>query len=344
MDLGETDTSTSTEPCTVLQTSEMFMPAPMTRMKIKITGRGKALSSLRDMSRPMSTAVVGPMTFDELSELYRVEMKSASLTQPRKDLFKAMANLLTSLRQEYDRQMSIDPDSVMTEGAEQRRKKAERLSKDIVVLRTRKIATMAIRGAEGARNTLECLTDEERVYYDSMLDLTKRQLSEVDRLRGKRVTVPTHIDEPPVRVAEPVPVPEPEPVPEPVQEPMPEIHDDFPPEEPFNEEFDEPFDVPEEPMPDEPAPVAEPEPEPIPEPEPVAEPMPEPVPEPIHEPEQIEDSTLSPTLIRILEDLPEFAGPDRDYKLSKEDLVMLPKVLADVLINTGKATAVAPTP
>ena len=68
------------------------------------------------------SAAVGPMTFDELSELYRVEMKSASLTQPRKDLFRAMANLLLTLRKEYDRQMSLDPDSVMTEGAEQRRK------------------------------------------------------------------------------------------------------------------------------------------------------------------------------------------------------------------------------
>lgn len=278
----------------------------------------------------MSTAVVGPMTFDELSELYRVEMKSASLTQPRKDLFKAMANLLTSLRQEYDRQMSLDPDSVMAEGAEQRRKKAERLSKDIVVLRTRKIATMAIRGAEGARNTLECLTDEEREYYESVLDLTKRQLSEVDRLRGKRTTVPTRIDEPPVRDAEPVPeqpVPEPEPMPEPV----PDVHDDFPPEEPFNEAFDEPFD---ESVPEEPGPV----------PQPAPEPVPEPAREQTVEPDPEEDATLSPTLIRVLEDLPEFAGPDRDYKLSKEDLVVLPKVLAEVLINTGKATAVAPTP
>ena len=59
------------------------------------------------MAFPMSPAV-DPMTFDELSELYRVEMKSASLSQPRKDLYRAMANLLTSLRQEYDRQI-IEP-------------------------------------------------------------------------------------------------------------------------------------------------------------------------------------------------------------------------------------------
>ena len=44
------------------------------------------------------------------------------------------------------------------------------------------------------------------------------------------------------------------------------------------------------------------------------------------------------------EDLPEFAGPRRDYKLFKEDVVTLPRVLAEVLINADKAYAVRPTP
>ena len=103
-----------------------------------------------------------PMSFDELSELYRVEMKSSAITQVRKDLFRAMANLLTSLRLEYDRQMALDPESVMCEGAEQRRKKAERLAKDVVHIRTQKICQMAIRGAMGGRNTVDMLTEEEK--------------------------------------------------------------------------------------------------------------------------------------------------------------------------------------
>lgn len=280
----------------------------------------------------MSTTV-GPMTFDELSELYRVEMKSASITEPRKDLFRAMANLLTSLRQEYDRQMSVDPDSVMAEGAEQRRKKAERICKDVMVLRTRKIAAMAIRGAEGARNALDCLTDEEREYYEGMLDLTKRQLAEVDRLRGRRTTVPTRIDEPPKIEEKPV-------APEPParMDPAPAVADPVIPGEEmdaFDDNFEEPFDVPEE---DQSAVPVETEnhPEEI-----VAEPPADPVP-PVEAGK--EESDLSPVLIRVVEDLPEFAGPDRDYKLSKEDIVTLPKVLADVLMNTGKAVAIRPTP
>ncbi len=281
----------------------------------------------------MSTAV-GPMTFDELSELYRVEMKSASITEPRKDLFRAMANLLTTLRQEYDRQMSVDPDSVMAEGAEQRRKKAERICKDVMVLRTRKIAAMAIRGAEGARNALDCLTDEEREYYEGMLDLTKRQLAEVDRLRGRRTTVPTRIDEPP-KAEEPPAVPEP---PATRTEPVPPIEEPVVPDEEmdaFDDNFEEPFDVPEETR-NEPPAEAEVHPE-----EPVPEPPAEPAPK---VEEKKEESDLTPVLIRVTEDLPEFAGPDRDYKLSKEDVVTLPKVLADVLTNTGKAVAIRPTP
>ena len=99
-----------------------------------------------------------PMTFDELSELYRVEMKSSSITQVRGVLFRAMAELLTRLRIEFDKQMSIDPESVMCEGANQRRKKAERLVKDIMHIRTQKICQMAIRGALGAENQLDALT------------------------------------------------------------------------------------------------------------------------------------------------------------------------------------------
>lgn len=289
------------------------------------------------------SAPYDPMTFDDLSELYRVEMKNPSVTDVRKDLFRAMANLLTSLRQEVDRQMSIDPDSVMTEGAELRRKKADRLCKDIVVLRTRKIAGMAIRSAEGAHTQIDYLTEEERGYYEGVLELTRGQLSQIDRLRGKRSLKPTSIDGTPVHEEPaPQPVQEPPPAPEPPKEKDPSPVSPEPP--PYEEDaFDEPFE--EEPfeddIPDE-GPVVSDAPAEQPAPEPVA-PAPEPPPaavEPTHEPVGAEGQVL----IRVLEDLPPFVSAERDYKLSKEDVVTLPKVLADILIGGGKAMAVAPTP
>lgn len=272
----------------------------------------------------MSTALE-PMSFEELSELYRVEMKSSAVTQTRKDLFKAIANLLTSLRQDYDRQMALDPESIMCEGAEQRRKSAERLAKDVMRIRTQKICGMALRSATGSKNTLDNLTDEEKRYYEQVLEISKKHISEIDRIRGKVKTIDTRLDE----IPEPVTPKEPEPdvqkteIPDdeevPAEQPVPEVFDDFP-----EESFDDP-------IPDEPVE--------IPEPEPVAEPI-----ETDDEGPEETDSDLTPVLIIIKEDLPEFVGPHRDYRLLKEDVVTLPKVLADVLINTDKAVPVRPTP
>lgn len=283
-----------------------------------------------------------PMTFEELTELYRVEMKSNAITQARKDLFRAMANLLTSLRLEYDRQMALDPESVMCEGADQRRKKAERLVKDVVHLRTQKVSQMAIRGAMGGRNATDVLTEEERDYYEKVLELSKHLMSETDRLRGRRNTVATRIDEaslqPPVQVSEPAPEQPRQPSEEEI--PFDDSPDDFG-DEPIPDEFDgfgdEPFDErPAEPVHAKET-VKESEPEPMPEP-----PAIETVQEPVHE--EGRPGELEPVLIRILEDLPEFAGPDRDYKLLREDLVTLPRVLADVLVNSEKAVLIRPTP
>jgi DNA replication initiation complex subunit (GINS family) len=61
-------------------------------------------------------------------------------------------------------------------------------------------------------------------------------------------------------------------------------------------------------------------------------------------PREEEDESLKPVLIRVLEDLPEFAGPSRDYSLLKEDVVTIPKAMADILVNTGKASLIDPSP
>ena len=288
--------------------------------------------------------VLEPMSFDELSELYRVEMKSNSITQVRKDLFRAMADLLSRLRIDYDKQMSIDPESVMCEGANQRRKKAERLCKDIMHVRTQKISQMAIRGALGADNSLDMLTEGERRYYDAVLDLSWKHLSEVDRLRGRQKTIATRIDEPmppssqvaqmePVREAPAVMTSEPKPTAVPktdeITEDVPPDFDDFPPEESFDDFPDEPFDEQPVEMPQETnfensskdAPEVRPETTP-----------------------EVQEDELRPVLIRILEDLPPFVGPDRDYNLKKEDLVTLPRVMADALVNSEKAMLIRPTP
>jgi len=45
-------------------------------------------------------------------------------------------------------------------------------------------------------------------------------------------------------------------------------------------------------------------------------------------------------LLRILEDIPPFAGPDRNYALHKEDMVTLPAAIAKALVNKKKAVPI----
>ena len=50
-------------------------------------------------------------------------------------------------------------------------------------------------------------------------------------------------------------------------------------------------------------------------------------------------------LVHVLEDIPPFAGIDTTYRLKKEDVVTLPKTIAQILVDRGKARIVQmPTP
>jgi len=48
-------------------------------------------------------------------------------------------------------------------------------------------------------------------------------------------------------------------------------------------------------------------------------------------------------LVRVLEDVPTFAGVDKDYKLRKEDVVSIPKNIANTLLSHGKIKIIGST-
>jgi DNA replication initiation complex subunit (GINS family) len=61
--------------------------------------------------------------------------------------------------------------------------------------------------------------------------------------------------------------------------------------------------------------------------------------------EDTKRTTIAPTLkdhvlVHVLEDLPPFAGIDTTYRLKKEDVVTLPKTIAQILVDRGKARIV----
>ncbi len=48
-------------------------------------------------------------------------------------------------------------------------------------------------------------------------------------------------------------------------------------------------------------------------------------------------------LVRILEDLPAFAGTDKNYQLAKEDVISLPRNIAEILVKHNKAVEIRQT-
>ena len=188
--------------------------------------------------------------FQELSEVFRTEMYSNPLANVRKDLYKVMADLLTSMRRECFRLESADPESLMLLGARDRRAKAETMVKSICVNRAHKVYLKALRSADGMEMQLDCLTPEEERYYYEVLAANRRQLGIVT--------------------------------------------DYMNPDEPEYHLEEEPFDT-------------------------------------------VQDDSV---LVRILEDLPDFVGTDRTYTLSKEDVVTLPKEIAEALVKGSKAVEI----
>ena len=127
-----------------------------------------------------------PMTIGDLTEIYRVEKKSGTLSAVRPDLYPALAVLLKSQRDEYGHLLSENPDSIMAEGANQRRRKGLQLSKEVVEMRMEKICDMALRGAMGADNPVDMLTKEERGYYSEILKTSREHKGILGRLTNSQ--------------------------------------------------------------------------------------------------------------------------------------------------------------
>lgn len=279
------------------------------------------------------------MKFEDLTEVYREERSKSLLSNVRNDLYPALSSLLLTLKSEYDRSLTQDPDSIMCEGANQRRKKANRLVRDVVALRMQKISSMALRTASGAQSSTDILTSEEKKFHESVLEAARGHMSSMDRATGHvKYKIPPIEDVP--RSKPKIPV-----VSEPVSlKDMPVI-DDVPD---YEYESQMTSDLETEEMPEiEPASEYMPEIEPVTEDTELDE---EPVADVISSPRtNTKDCEDDPdegecVLIRILEDLPLFSGPDRDYDLKREELITMPKSMADALILRNKAVLIKPSP
>ena len=292
----------------------------------------------------MQTGSLKPMIFEDLTEVYREEKNKGLLTEVRSDLYSAMSRLLVTLRDDYDRLLSEDPDSIMCEGASHRRRRASRLVRDVISMRMNKISSLALRAASGANVATDILTEEEKVFYNSVLEAAGSLISSIGRAAGNvRYKIPaienaakSAVRTPPA-MSEDMTL-EDMPVVDDVSDDghVPDVDDmhDFddveeavPEDDVPEEKFFQTRDIPEE-GPGKQENIAE---------EMISSPMTD-----DDDMDCLDEEEC--VLIRILEDLQEFAGPDRNYNLKKEELVTMPKSMADILVMRDKAVKVKLSP
>lgn len=82
-------------------------------------------------------------TYDDLAMLYRAEMRTSTIVPVNRDLYRHMAALVGDLEDMLARQMELDPESVMCEGARDRLREARRLERTIRTIRAKKVAAVA---------------------------------------------------------------------------------------------------------------------------------------------------------------------------------------------------------
>lgn len=243
-------------------------------------------------------------TFEDLTEVYRREQRNKTISEVRRDFYPAMRECLEKLKRESEQEFAVDQFSARAKLASNQLMKFQEKSGQVFEFRFGKLMDMALRAAQGARLETTRLTVEEQEVYDKVYSLLKDCRAVV--LEGSRAQV-VETEEPALN-----PMAAPEMVVEAMREEAAAATVVAVP--PAVEEIVA-------------APLTAAE-ETVEQPVPPEEPAAEALPAPDH------------VVLRIVEDIPAFAGPGRTYKLQKEDLVSLPQAIAKALIIRKKAVGV----
>jgi hypothetical protein len=132
------------------------------------------------------------LTFNEVSRIAQAEDKSTDLVEVRRDFYPALREYIHRVKGEGEEEIRRDPYSIKATGLQNEIKKAQQKSSIIFEKRMRKIMLMAMRTASGAKLDLGKFTDEERIFYDSVLeDVRACKSSAMDgQVMATRHTIP----------------------------------------------------------------------------------------------------------------------------------------------------------
>lgn len=118
-------------------------------------------------------------SFEVLSSLYRQEIKTAGLVQTRKDIYRRMTKLTQDATDALVEARKRDPESAEAENLRTKRKTVIHLCRSVKAVRANKIASMAVRAADGNDIDTKNFTDEEIAFFKIIRDNATKFFEEV---------------------------------------------------------------------------------------------------------------------------------------------------------------------
>jgi len=256
------------------------------------------------------------LTFEDVTNVWREEKKSKVLTAIRKDFFAKLKEVVQDLKRQHEREVAADAYSPKARLLSQQINKLTEKAQQIFEFRTEKILLMALRSSASSRTDLSRMTEEEKALFDAVLSHTKGSRASLLEsakpmpLEFEKLKMPECAPEPAMTEAFVAP---------PKSEDIAEVQTTLKPtatkttgDARFEMFAPGPADLPKE--------------------------------ETIEETRPAEQAAPPQAciIVRVLEDVPPFAGPKCTYKLLREDVVTLPAPIGKALVAKGKAVEIKP--
>jgi DNA replication initiation complex subunit (GINS family) len=261
-----------------------------------------------------------PLDYQEVMDIWRKEKDLKSLAELRRDFFPEVKIFVSRLKEEAQVEAAKDPYSTKTRSLNGQVANVTEKVTQVFEIRMEKILRMAIRGASGGKVENTRMVEEEKAYFEHVFMLTKEiRAREIDPSKGQKdlefqpLTLPSEGGDqgnPKSVIAG-------------TEEPCATVAP--------KEQDIKPIAV-----------------------EPAKPTTKEVIAHAIPQTSTTPPKSISPTLeeveakqeakellvLRILEDIPPFAGPFGNYRLRREDVATLPVGIARALIKRGKAVEI----
>jgi len=263
-----------------------------------------------------------PLDYQEVMDIWRKEKDLKSLAELRRDFFPEVKTFVSRLKDEAQAEAAKDPYSTKTRSLNVQVANVTEKVTQVFEIRMEKILRMAIRGASGGKVENTRMVEEEKAYFEHVFTLTKEiRAREIDPSKGSK-----ELD------FQTLKIPEMEGSgqggPGTIRADAVETQASLAPTESGNKPI---MVEPSKPIAIDAVAKAAP---------PSLTISPQPAP-PMQGKAEAKQEAKDLLVLRILEDIPPFAGPFGNYRLRREDVATLPIGLARALIKRGKAVEIA---